>query len=128
MGIYDREYYRGETRGSLWLSGTAPVCRALIVINVAVFVLPLLGICTERQLFDWFSATSDGIFQHGRVWELLTATFLHANVLHLLGNMLFLWVVGREIEAMPLGKTLPLPQAGSLPRGRRQLLPIRADG
>jgi membrane associated rhomboid family serine protease len=100
MGIYDREYYRGEARGSLWLSGTAPVCRVLIVINVAAFVFKYLGVIDERQLFDWCAATSDGIFQHGQVWQLLTATFLHASVLHLLGNMLFLWVVGREIEAM----------------------------
>ena len=38
MGIYDREYYRGETRGSAWLSGASPVCNALIIINVAVFL------------------------------------------------------------------------------------------
>jgi len=100
MGIYDREYYRGETRGSLWLSGTAPVCRALVAINVAVFLLEPLRVFTGQQLVDWFGATSEGIFQHGYFWQLLTATFLHANLLHLLGNMLFLWVVGREIEAM----------------------------
>ena len=38
MGIYDREYYRGETRGSAWWSGATPVCNALIIINVAVFL------------------------------------------------------------------------------------------
>ena len=101
MGIYDREYYRGETRGSLWLSGSAPVCRALVAINVAVYILGLLrGAEGQGQLVDWLGATSDGIFQHGYVWQLLTATFVHGGLLHLLGNMLILWVVGREIEAM----------------------------
>ena len=28
MGIYDREYYRGETRGSAWFSGVSPVCKS----------------------------------------------------------------------------------------------------
>ena len=43
-----------------------------------------------------------GIFEHGRVWQLLTATFLHSthDPFHLLFNMLFLWMVGREMESM----------------------------
>ena len=39
MGIYDREYYRGETGGSAWFSGVSPVCKSIIAINVAVFLL-----------------------------------------------------------------------------------------
>lgn len=31
-------------------------------------------------------------------WQTLTSMFLHAGVLHLFGNMLFLWVFGRYIE------------------------------
>ena len=39
MGIYDREYYRGETGGSGWFGGVSPVCKSIIAINVAVFLL-----------------------------------------------------------------------------------------
>ena len=42
MGIYDREYYRGETRGSGWFSGLAPACKTIILINVVVFVLQMM--------------------------------------------------------------------------------------
>jgi membrane associated rhomboid family serine protease len=35
---------------------------------------------------------------HGRVWTLVTALFVHANVLHLIGNMLFLFVFGNTLE------------------------------
>ena len=42
MGIYDREYYRGETGGSGWFGGVSPVCKAIIAINVAVFLLEQL--------------------------------------------------------------------------------------
>jgi hypothetical protein len=48
MGIYDREYYRGETHGSGWLTGLAPATKAIIVINVVVFFLePILQ---QREL------------------------------------------------------------------------------
>jgi len=96
MGIYDREYYRDKTRGSGWLSGVAPACKAIILINIVVFIAQkFLGPAFD----DAFAANSDDIFHKFRVWELLTATFLHANPWHILMNMLFLWMVGREMES-----------------------------
>lgn len=100
MGIYDREYYRGETGGPSWLSGVAPWCKTLIVINCVVFLLQnaLRG---DSPLFeDWLAASPEAIFQHGRIWQLWTATFLHSGILHILGNMWFLWLVGREMESL----------------------------
>jgi membrane associated rhomboid family serine protease len=46
-------------------------------------------------------ANSDLIFHHFQVWRLLTATFLHAAdwPWHIVMNMLFLWMVGREMES-----------------------------
>ena len=99
MGIYDREYYRGDSRGP-GLFSTSPVCKWLIIINVAVFVAEQTSM-VDADFFDrWFAARGDLIFQQGRIWQLVTATFMHADPLHLIGNMLFLWFVGREIEAM----------------------------
>ena len=100
MGIYDREYYRGETRGSGWFSGLAPACKTIILINVVVFVFQMMS--PGGGIDRWMAASGEGIFEHGRVWQLLTATFLHStqSPLHLLFNMLFLWMVGREMESM----------------------------
>lgn len=36
--------------------------------------------------------------ERGRVWTLVAALFVHANVLHLVGNMLFLFVFGNTLE------------------------------
>ena len=97
MGIYDREYYRGESHGPGWLSGTAPACKTLILINVLAYFLQ--QVLPGEFVNDYLAASSNGIFRHGRVWELLTATFLHGNPFHILWNMLFLWMVGREMES-----------------------------
>jgi membrane associated rhomboid family serine protease len=37
-------------------------------------------------------------FEKGRFWTIVAALFVHANVLHLFGNMLFLFVFGRTLE------------------------------
>ena len=97
MGIYDREYYRDATRGAGWLSGVAPACKVLIALNVAVFILQkLVGPSVDELL----QANSDLIFHKFQVWRLLTATFLHSpGPWHILMNMLFLWMAGREMES-----------------------------
>ncbi len=38
--------------------------------------------------------------QEGRLWTLVTAIFLHASLLHLLGNMIFLYVFGNTLESV----------------------------
>jgi rhomboid family protein len=35
---------------------------------------------------------------HRRLWTLVAALFVHANVLHLVGNMLFLFIFGNTLE------------------------------
>lgn len=39
-----------------------------------------------------------GNLENGRPWTLITALFIHANVLHLFGNMIFLFVFGSTLE------------------------------
>jgi membrane associated rhomboid family serine protease len=99
MGIYDREYYRDETGGSGWLSGTAPTCKMLILIIVAVFLAPWL--LNDPQLDDLLSVSGAKVFGQGQVWRLATAAFVHnGGPIFLLFEMLFFWMVGREMESM----------------------------
>ena len=37
-------------------------------------------------------------FENGRFWTLIVAVFVHANVFHLVGNMIFLFVFGNTLE------------------------------
>ena len=96
MGIYDREYYRDDTRGSGWLSGATPACKAIIAINVAAFIAQKV---VGRSFDEWFLIDSDQIIHHYQYWRLLTGAFLHGYPWHILMNMLFLWMVGREMES-----------------------------
>jgi len=99
MGIHDRDYYRGETQGSLWFSGQAPACKAIIAINVGMLILQALQ-GPDTPIDTWFVAKSQEILDRGHIWQLLTAAFLHDGLLHLFWNMLFLWMVGRDMEAL----------------------------
>ena len=100
MGIHDRDYYRGETRGSAWFSGASPVCNALIAINVAIFVLQNLAKVDPGFINTHFAASVQETFHHYKIWQLLTATFFHASLWHLIANMWFFWIVARDMEPL----------------------------
>ena len=44
--------------------------------------------------------------QEGRVWTLVTAIFVHASLIHLLGNMIFLYVFGNTLESVTDSKRM----------------------
>lgn len=71
------------------------VTRGIIVVNVLVFLLELAG--GERFVKQWSVIPAD--IAAGRHWiTILTAMFMHAGWMHIIGNMVFLWAFGPEIE------------------------------
>jgi membrane associated rhomboid family serine protease len=74
----------------------APIATGgIITINLAAFVLELSG--GDAFILRWSMIPAQIVA--GRHWiTILTAMFLHAGWEHILGNMLFLWVFGPEIE------------------------------
>jgi membrane associated rhomboid family serine protease len=52
----------------------------------------------DPPVIDEYLVFSGDNLLKGRVWTLLTALFLHANIVHLVGNMLFLFVFGNTLE------------------------------
>ncbi len=83
-------------------SGRRPhVTIALIAVNLAVFALTWPAIYGPGRM-AWLDAHWAAIPAHlamGRDWAtILSAMFLHAGAMHILGNMLFLWVFGDLIE------------------------------
>ncbi|MGP0070226.1 MAG: rhomboid family intramembrane serine protease [Isosphaeraceae bacterium] len=102
MGIYDREYYRGESGGPSWIWNLTPVCKWIILINAFVFLILQRGLHWDETGFtaEWLAASPEFTLRHFRFWQLLTAAFCHANPMHIVFNMMFFWFVGREMEQL----------------------------
>lgn len=101
MGIYDREYYRREGPSFLEaFAGRGQACKWLIMLNVGIFLIQVLTTPRGRSMgpfteLFWLDVQD---VMHGQVWQLVTYAFLHANLMHLLFNMLFLWWFGSDVE------------------------------
>jgi membrane associated rhomboid family serine protease len=82
-------------------TGSAPITKALIAINVAIFLV------TASQSGS-FSQPGGNLYVrwvlfgplvvHGGWYRLVTAMFLHASIIHIGFNMYALWVIGTPVE------------------------------
>ena len=67
----------------------------IIAVNTIVFALELAG--GDAFVMRWTAIPAD--ITSGHHWiTLFTAMFLHASWSHIIGNMIFLWAFGPEIE------------------------------
>jgi membrane associated rhomboid family serine protease len=89
-----------RTRRRPWVTYT------LIVLNVAVFLVEVSAGDLAYDLLDLFAVVPTRVLDL-RVWlstlgwplvTLVTSTFFHGSWAHLIGNMLYLWVFGDNIE------------------------------
>ena len=77
------------------------VAYTLIVINCALFFYEVTLNAQECQAFIFeFGSIPAEISQGIDMHTLLTSMFLHGGWMHLIGNMLFLWVFADNIEAI----------------------------
>jgi membrane associated rhomboid family serine protease len=73
-----------------------PVVTAwIIAVNAAVFLLELIG--GDAFVTRWSLVPADIVAGHHLV-TILTSIFMHGSVSHIVGNMVFLWAFGPEIE------------------------------
>ena len=83
-------------------SGRTPyVTWALIAANVVIFLLYWLTMQSESQLAQFFMnwGLVPARLSHGEGWvTLFSSMFLHGGWMHLIGNMLFLWIFGDNLE------------------------------
>ncbi|WP_424974315.1 rhomboid family intramembrane serine protease [Dinoroseobacter sp. S124A] len=80
---------------------TPYVTLALIAINVVIFLsyFPILGDArASTQVFLTWGLVPAELSSGGGVANIFTSMFLHGGIMHLLGNMLFLWVFGDNLE------------------------------
>lgn len=114
MGIYDRDYVFRNSAGYRGGGGGGPMGMSanttIILLNVIVFMLQLMtsGAAAAGGPGAAFGdvLTKYGHFSTAKVmwagglefWRVLTFQFLHADMLHILFNMMGLWVFGKIAE------------------------------
>jgi membrane associated rhomboid family serine protease len=74
-----------------------PVTRALLVANIAVFLLGELRIVPLDEFALW---PPGGLESRFEPWQLVTYAFLHGGLAHIFFNMLGLYMFGSEVERL----------------------------
>jgi len=73
----------------------------LIAVNIIVFMLQWsAGANQESMVYEFAlipASFSDGI-DLSEIRDVFTSMFMHAGLMHLLGNMLYLWIFGDNVE------------------------------
>ncbi len=103
MGYYDRPYYRDEISRTPMSRFTGhSVVIWLLGINVVVFLID--GILFGSRRAHALAPTTWGAYSFSdailgfEVWRLFTYQFIHANLFHILFNMLGLYFIGPLVE------------------------------
>lgn len=92
---------------SLGFPPFTPAVKLLVYANVAIFVVAFFadrtGANLDALLTGLFGLMPQQVVQHGWIWQLITYSFLHSGIGHILLNMLALWMFGSRLE-MDWGK------------------------
>jgi membrane associated rhomboid family serine protease len=73
----------------------------LLIANTGIFVISFfLATAGARELFRDFYLVPAQVVTTYAVWQVVTYMFFHAGFMHILWNMLTLWMFGAELERM----------------------------
>lgn len=75
------------------------ITNILVILNIIMFALTM----TIPKLANMFILNPTAV-RNGEVYRLLTSTFMHASILHLVFNMYALSIIGKQVETF-LGKS-----------------------
>ena len=80
-------------------SDTTPyVTRALVFLNIVIFVMTMPWGGGLTPLWSELALYPVAVLHGEYTWGLVSHMFLHAGILHIAGNMLFLWIFGDNLE------------------------------
>jgi membrane associated rhomboid family serine protease len=104
MGLYDRDYtqanfesqFHNAPQMRMAFPQITPVVKWLLIINIAVFLVQILG--ADKVLVEWFSLYPFSLLAAMQLWRLVTYQFLHGSVSHIFFNMLGLFFLGPTLE------------------------------
>lgn len=74
----------------------------LIALNVTIYILTsIIGnnfISTSQPVILQYGQVNVFVIEYGWYWQLFTSMFIHVNIVHLFGNMMFLLIFGLRAE------------------------------
>jgi membrane associated rhomboid family serine protease len=96
-------YARSSGNRMNWRGMVTPAIKAIVLICTIVFlcqtlVLLFLPSKITGYVNHYLGLTPYLVTHWGCIWQPLTYIFLHGGILHLLFNMLFLWMFGVDLE------------------------------
>lgn len=95
--LYDRSYMRSETNDS----GKRSALKTILLLLIASFVLQRLGdVWLHSNFLGNYLSLSSINASEGFIWVFLTYSFLHADLSHIILNLLGLFFIGRIVEAL----------------------------
>lgn len=74
------------------------IVKILVLINIGVFIAQFLSAKMGMVLEDFFALTPHLVLHKFFIHQLLSYAFLHGDFMHILFNMLALWMFGSELE------------------------------
>lgn len=78
---------------------TTPTVRWLLIITIGAYLVQLMGdTFLGTHLLETFALVPALVFDRLYVWQFVTYMFMHADMFHILFNMLILWMIGSELE------------------------------
>jgi len=86
----------------LWREATGSLSSALVFANLLVFLV--LAVLNGLQAMNWartyalFGLSRAGVLEEHRLFQFITAPFVHGSLTHVAFNMLSLWMLGPSVE------------------------------
>ncbi|RZF83032.1 rhomboid family intramembrane serine protease [Pseudoalteromonas sp. CO325X] len=74
------------------------VTRALVALNVLIFAAYFFVPSHFEFVLEYFAMRPVDVLAGEEPWTLLTCVFLHGSIMHLVGNMYFLYIIGDNLE------------------------------
>jgi membrane associated rhomboid family serine protease len=74
-----------------------PAVKWIIIANIAVFLLKFIS---PRLVDEVFGLSPQLVIERQWIWQLATYMFVHGGPMHILFNMLGIWMFGVELERM----------------------------
>jgi membrane associated rhomboid family serine protease len=88
----------GETKVTLSFGDPPhPLMLTFIGIIAGIGALQMIVPPFNAFAMDWLAINSRDVVSKGRIWQMVTAVFLHGGLRHLMFNLLFLYIFGNPL-------------------------------